>query len=465
MSFMEIISLVQSSAMSLGYYVAVFVLVLSVLVFVHEWGHYIVARLCGVRVKVFSIGFGKELIGINDSHGTRWKISLIPLGGYVQLFGDTDPASTGHTDMIEDEEKGEMRKMTDQEKKDAFFSKPVWKRALVVAAGPAINYLFAIVLLSGLYVFSGQSVTPPVGAAVVSGSSAQEAKFMPHDKILSVDGKEISTFNDIRREMMIALDQEKHFVIERGGEVIDIYAAPKRVTSEDHLGFEHSRGVLGLISPAQGIKIDRIVEIAGREYSDEDKTRQALLKRMGTSFEIGVKSSGDKVDRYVIQPDAEYNKAMTNAEDKAYGVLYLSNTEAREFVKYAPHVAVYKATVETYVITRGIVEALGQIIMGVRSANELGGVIRIGAVAGDMAQQGLIALIILTAMLSVNLGFINLLPIPVLDGGHLLFYAFEAALGKPVPYKIQEYAFNFGMIFLVGVMAFTNLNDVVQIFS
>ena len=146
MDFMQIFDLVQSNTLGFLYYAGVFVVVLSLLVFVHEWGHYIVARMCGVRVKTFSVGFGKELIGIDDSHGTRWKISLIPLGGYVQLFGDTDPASTGHSDMIEDEELGEMRKMTQEEKDDAFFAKPVWKRSLVVFAGPAINYLFAIIV-------------------------------------------------------------------------------------------------------------------------------------------------------------------------------------------------------------------------------------------------------------------------------------------------------------------------------
>jgi len=465
MDFWQILDMVQGSTVSFLYYAAVFVVVLSILVFVHEWGHYIIARLCGVRVKTFSIGFGREIFGIDDSHGTRWKFSLIPLGGYVQLFGDTDPASTGHTDMIEDEELGEMRKMTEKEKHEAFFAKPVWKRAAVVFAGPAINYLFAIVLLAGLYTFNGQAITPPVVAAVGADSAAEEANFQPHDRIVEIDGKRIVDFEDVRREMMISLDVERRFVVERDGEKLNIQATPTREEQEDHFGFKHSRGVLGVVSPAHGLALEGIVSVDGQSLADVEAVRQALLSRMDTTFEIAVKKGESDTQTYIVHPMSQYNESINEASEDGFNVLYLANIEANQFVTYPPHVALYEAAEETVIITRGIVEALGQIITGLRSPTELGGVIRIGAVAGDMAQKGIVALILLTAMLSVNLGFINLLPIPVLDGGHLLFYAFEAALGRPIPYKVQEYAFNFGLIFLVAIMAFTNLNDVVQLFS
>jgi len=464
MDFMQVFDMFQNNILGFLYYAGVFVVVLSLLVFVHEWGHYIVARMCGVKVKTFSVGFGKELVGFNDSHGTRWKISLVPLGGYVQFFGDMNPASTGHTDMIEDEELGDMRKMTEQEKKDAFFAKPVWKRSLVVFAGPAINYIFAIIVLAGLYIFNGQSVTPPIASAIGMGSAAHEAGFMPHDKIISIDGKKVTSFQDVRREMMISLDQEKVFVIDRGGEQIVISATPERVTQNDRFGFQNSRGVLGVVSPEHGLNLKGIVKIDGQDVRDADEAREVLLTKMGRYFMIEVMVPGGNNDQYMIQPMLEYNEKLNDPEDKGYNVVYFSDPNVNNFVKYSPFVAVYEAVEESVVITHGIIEALGQIIMGTRSAKELGGIIRIGAVAGDMAQQGLVSLLLLMALLSINLGFINLLPIPVLDGGHLLFYGFEAAFGKPIPHKVQEYGFNFGLIFLVAVMVFTNLNDVVQLF-
>ena len=212
---MNIFEILQSAGAGVWTYGGSFVLILSILVFVHEWGHYIVARLCGVRVETFSIGFGPEIGGITDSHGTRWKFSLIPLGGYVKMFGDTDPASAGKASGVKEKGAAKPRKYSKKEKSETFFNKSVWKRSAIVFAGPAINYIFAIILLFGLYMFVGQPVTPPQAGAVIGGSAAERAGFQPHDRIVSIDGKKIKSFEDVRREMMIALDDEKHFVIER----------------------------------------------------------------------------------------------------------------------------------------------------------------------------------------------------------------------------------------------------------
>ena len=446
---------------NIWFYGGAFILVLSILVFVHEWGHYIVARMCGVKVEVFSIGFGKELLGANDKNGTRWKLALIPLGGYVKLFGDVDPASAGHADGTEGED-GEIKPFTEAEKRQAFFAQPVWKRAAIVIAGPAINYIFAAILLSGLFVFNGQPVTPPVAAAVIGGSAADTHGFLPHDKVITIDGKRITTFEDIKREMMIALDLEKHFVIERDGERMDIYASPEKVTREDRFGFKHSRGLLGLISPRHAVKIETIKEIDGLEYSDVDAVRKALVQRMDKSFEITIKN-GALSETLTVKPQGEFNEFIETPDADEHQFLFLTNVDANAFVKHPVHISIAQALEECWVITRGTLEALGQMVMGSRSAAELGGVIRIGALAGDMAQQGLIALIMFTALLSINLGLINLFPIPMLDGGHLTFYAVEAVLGKPIPERIQEYAFRVGFVFLVGIMVFANLNDIIQI--
>ncbi|MCB1721803.1 MAG: RIP metalloprotease RseP [Alphaproteobacteria bacterium] len=459
MNFFEIFQMLGGNVWLYG---GAFILVLSILVFVHEWGHYIIARMCGIRVETFSIGFGKELLGFNDKNGTRWKIAMIPLGGYVKLFGDVDPASASHEDTVE--EAGDIRPMSETEKKEAFFSQPVWKRAAIVIAGPAINYIFAIILLAGLFIFNGQPITPPVAAAVIKDSSANEHGFLPHDKILSIDGKSVDTFEDVRREMMIALDVEKHFVVERGGEAVDIYAKPRKVVEKDRFGFEHSRGLLGLISPRHAVKIDNIIRIDGQSFEDGsiEDIRKALLSRLDTTFEIEV-NLGDENDVLLVQPMTANNLFIKEPGAPESDLLFISNTDANVFVKYGFFKAVGESFRQTWVVTRGTVEALGQMVTGTRSATELGGIIRIGALAGDMAKQGLIALIMFTALLSINLGLINLFPIPMLDGGHLLFYAIEAVMGRPVPEQIQEYAFRIGLVFLVGVMVFANLNDLIQL--
>jgi regulator of sigma E protease len=424
---MNITELMNMLGGNIWIFVGAFLLVITVLVFVHEWGHYIVARLCGVHVESFSIGFGKELFGYNDKHGTRWKFSLIPLGGYVKLFGDTDPASAGTTDEVEGEE-GQKRPMTPAELDQAFFAKPVWKRSLVVFAGPAINYIFAVMILSVLYMTSGNPLPPPTGAAIMGGSSAEKYGFQPHDLIVSIDGLQINSFNDIRREMMISLDQERHFVVERG------------------------------------VQVSKIKKIDGQRFENDNDLVQALLDRMGTTYVIEVER-GSETDVLTVHPVNEFNKGMTDPDSAYYNVLFLSDRQSKELVKYPPLKAVGKAVESTYTITRDTLRALGQMVTGVRSATELGGIIRIAAIAGDMAQQGLIAFVLFAAILSVNLGFINLLPIPLLDGGHLLFYFFEAILGRPIPEPVQEYAFRAGLVFLVGIMAFANLNDIVQLLT
>ncbi len=460
MNFYELIQLIGQNVWIYG---GSFVLVLSILVFVHEWGHYIVARMCGVRVEQFSIGFGKEIWGFHDKAGTRWKISLIPLGGYVQLFGDTDPASAGHTDEVEDGE--QVRQMTDAEREVAFFSKPIWKRAAVVFAGPAINYIFAVILLAGLFAVRGQPVSPPTAAAIMGGSSAEHYGFKPHDYLISIDGKKINDFSDIRREMLVALDQEKLFLIERSGERIEIYAKPTRKPIEDNFGFKSSIGVLGVLSADQGIQVAGILSIDGQDYDDVDQIIAELKARMGTTFTIEIKKGKDGRTPLIINPVAERNEALGTEEDQKLEALYLSNLPARQFTDHNFMTATQSAIRETYVMTVSSVEALWQMVTGVRSATELGGIVRIGAIAGETAQKGIVPLILLTALLSINLGFINLLPIPMLDGGHLTFYAVEGVIGRPVPEIVQEYAFRAGFVFLIGIMAFANLNDVYQLLT
>lgn len=372
-----------------------FILVLAVLVFIHEWGHYIIARICGVKIEKFSIGFGPEIWGRNDKHGTRWKICAIPLGGYVQMFGDSDPSSAAPAEGVTEGE--QVRSFSDEEKKVAFFTQPLYKRAAIVFAGPAINYIFAIVVLSALFMFQGQPYMPPVAAKVVEPSAAFDAGIRPDDKIVSVNGEPISRFQDLRpiTDMNIEKPMQVVIVHSLGGKdkgwdeanPVTLTITPRRVVKEDRFGFRHEVGLMGIISPESAFEMQK----------------HGFFSAIGAS--IG----------------------------------------------------------ETLRITTMTLKGLGQMIIGTRSTDELGGVLRIGAYAGDFASQGIIAFITFAALLSINLGLINLLPIPLLDGGHLAMYAMEKLRGKPLSTQVQEYALRVGLVFLLGIMFLATWNDLVQL--
>lgn len=459
----SIFDIFQLIASNVWLYGGTFVLVLSLLVFVHEWGHYIVARLCGVRVEVFSIGFGREICGFNDKHGTRWKLSLIPLGGYVKMFGDTDPASAGNTAEIKDGEDGTARPMTEEERKGAFFAKPVRHRAAIVFAGPAINFIFAVLLLGGLYMTMGQPVSPPMASAVIEGGAADQAGFRPHDRILLIDGAPIGRFEEIRLKVSVALDTPMNFVVERNGEEVTLNPTPVKETREDRFGFSHSMGMLGIIGPGNGLLLKNIIAVNGKEAADEEAVRQAILPLLGKDFTITLKRNEEQNDVFRVNPDKELNAGLLDADSPDFGTLVIAQRKGDEMVQHGFFGAIGAAMKESKDITVSTLTALGQMITGTRSATELGGIIRIGAIAGDMAQTGIIALITFTALLSINLGLINLFPIPMLDGGHLVFYAIEAMKGSPIPEQAQEYAFRLGLALLVGIMLFANLNDIVQL--
>ena len=458
----SIFDLFQLVVSNIWLYGGTFLIVLSLLVFVHEWGHYIVARMCGVRVETFSIGFGKELFGRTDSHGTRWKFSLVPLGGFVKMFGDTDPASAGHKETV-----GEglrARPLTPEERKVAFFAKPVWQRALIVFAGPAINFIFAIILLSCLYGFYGQPVTPPTASAIMKGSAADIAGFQPHDRVIAIDGAPIYRFEDIRQKVMLALDTPMTFTVMRGEKELELEATPVRESFSDRFGFEHDRGVLGLIGAVNGFSLKDVIAIGNTKISGEDNAIATLKNRFDRDTEVTFKGiEGEKNSVLIVHPYKDLNKDLGAGDEEKNRMLVISEKIGADIVKHSPGSAIFYAVRETKEVSVGTLKALGQIVTGTRSAKELGGLIRIGAMAGDMAAAGIVAIITFTALLSINLGLINLFPIPVLDGGHLVFYAIEAVKGSPIPEKGQEYAFRVGFTLLIGLMVFANLSDILQL--
>lgn len=359
-------------------YALPFLFILTVLVFVHELGHYLVARWNGVRVEVFSIGFGPEIFGWTDKAQTRWKFSAIPLGGYVKMFGDINAASMPDSAVAE---------MSPEERAVAFPTKRLGQRAWIVAAGPLANFIFAIILFAGLYVFVGQPFTPPVVGAVIEDSAAEAAGLTDGDVFLRINGQDIERFEDIQKIVQSAADQVLDLVVERDGEEIAITATPRLEKFTDNFGNEHQIGRLGF----QG---------------------------------------GPPV-----------------------------------FIKRNPLTSVWLATKETVSLIGLIFEAVGEIIVGTRKAEELGGPLRIAEISGQAAEMGILAVVQFMAVISINLGLINLFPIPVLDGGHLLFYAFEAARGRPLGERAQEYGFRIGLALVLGLMVFVTWNDLIHFLS
>lgn len=355
------------------FYVVVFLVVLSVLVFVHEFGHYWVARRNGVRVEVFSIGFGPELAGFTDRAGTRWKFSIVPLGGYVRMFGDADAASTP----------GErVAAMTPEERAVSFHHKKLWQRAAIVAAGPAINIVFAMVVLAGLFMIHGHPFPPPVVGGVEPGSAAARAGIETGDRIIAIDGRPVARFAELPMIINAAGGASLEIRIDRDGEIVTVEAAPE----------------------------------ARMQAMADGQERQIYL--------LGVRGQTDP---------------------------------------YGPIEAVRLGVSETVTTMGMILASVGEIIVGDRSTEELGGPLRIAQMAGTVAQVSVPALIWFTALLSINLGLINLFPIPMLDGGHLLFYAFEAVRGRPLGERAQEYGFRIGLAVVLTLMLFVTWNDLVQL--
>lgn len=352
--------------------VIAFVAVIGPLVFVHELGHYLVGRWCGVKAEAFSIGFGPEIAAWTDRCGTRWRLGALPLGGYVRFKGDMNAASQIDPRWLE---------LPAAERAQSFPAKPLWQRAAIVAAGPAINFLFAILILATFAFVHGESRTPAVAGQVQPGSAAAAAGIVAGDRIVSLNGREMATFDDIRLFAQIRPGEPVTIVIDRKGQRIEKQGRVGAVQEDDGFGNKFRIGRLGL-APGEP----------------------------------------------VIEPVS---------------------------LLRAPVVAIER----TGQIIRTMVETLGQIVGGGRSVKELGGPLKIAEVSGQAATLGVESFVFFMALISINLGFINLLPIPMLDGGHLLFYGVEAIQRRPVSPQVQEWAYRSGLAVLLAMMVLVTFND------
>ncbi|MFP9137705.1 RIP metalloprotease RseP [Devosia sp. XGJD_8] len=360
-------------------YVVPFLAVLTVIVFVHEMGHYLVARWNGVAIQTFSIGFGREVIGWNDKHGTRWRISAIPLGGYVRFVGDSNAASVTDADVVANADPELAPRL--------FANKNVWQRIAVVAAGPIANVILTFVILYALLLGYGRYTIPPVVGEVIAGSVAEAAGLEPGDVIVSVDGYVVRGFEDFQRLVATSPAREVTIELDRGGSAETIVLVPDVAEVEDRFGNMQKIGRIGV----------------SRDVADTDVS----LYRPGPVEAIGM--TVEEI-RFIIQRTAAF---------------------------------------------------LGDFFVGRGDVEQLGGPVKVAKVSGEVATLGIIALINLTALLSLNIGIFNLLPVPMLDGGHLLYYLVEAVRGRPLSMKVQEIGFRFGFALVLALMVFTLFNDTI----
>lgn len=362
-------------------YIVPFLFVLTIVVFFHELGHFYAARRCGVRVEVFSVGFGRAITSWHDKHGTEWKIGWLPLGGYVKFFGDENEASAPDAEKLRD--------LDEDARGDTMFFKPLWQRAIVVAAGPVANFILAIIIFASLYTLLGQRITDPVIGTVVENSAAERAGLKTGDLITAIDGDEVITFSQVRRLVTVSAGVPLDFLVERGDVELMLKITPDRALEVDRFGNEYHVGRLGVSVNA-----------------DENNIRHE---------------------------------------------------------RYNPMTALWMGVEESYFIIEQTFVVLGRIIMGRESAESLGGPIRIAQLSGQTATLGFVALINLTAVLSVSIGLINLFPIPMLDGGHLAFYAYEAVFGKPMSERAQEIGMRIGLSMVMMLFLFVTWNDLARL--
>jgi regulator of sigma E protease len=374
----EFISQIFGNTYWLLSYILPFLLVLTPVVFFHELGHFAVARWNGVKVDDFAVGFGRELIGMTDKHGTRWKLCAIPLGGYVKFAGDANAASVPDFD--------QHNNMSEEEKLGSFTHKSVGQRSAIVVAGPIANFILAIVIFTAGFMIWGKPVSDPVIAAVQADSAAEETGLKAGDIVVSIDGVKIKSFNDIPLIVAPNAGTQMSIVIDRSGTLRDFLITPREKQFKDRFGNVQRVGIIGITntSAVGNFRIEKLNFIGALN----EAVRQ-------TWYQIKIP------------------------------LLYIKD-----------------------------------IFIGKKSADMLGGPIKIAKYSGDIASQGAASLIQFVAFISVAIGLMNLFPIPMLDGGHLVFYAIEAIRGRPLSEKAQEMGFTLGMLIIFSLMIFTTYNDV-----
>jgi regulator of sigma E protease len=443
-----------------------FLLLLAPLIVVHELGHYLVGRWFGVKADAFSIGFGKELIGRTDRRGTRWKVSAIPLGGYVQFAGDWNELSMPG---------GALDKIPPHERAGIFHFKPLWQRTLIVLAGPVTNLLFAIAIFATFNMVYGRVVAEPKVVDFFDNSPAQAAGIKIGDRITAVDGERVSTIMDIPRRVAPYPEQTVSIGFLRDGRTYVLPVKLERHKVEDQFGNKSEVGDLGInfAQPVVGKVLrgmpaevaglrpdDRIVAIDGHEVKSFDGIAELILPNPGKTVLVSVvREDGARVIPVNV---ASVIRQGQDGKNERVGQIGIA-ASVGEIVQVGPVEAVTLGMRQCLGIMRMMVTGIGQILVGERSVKELGGPIKIAQYSGQQFALGWEDFVSFAALISINLAFINLLPIPALDGGHLAFYAAEAVRRKPLGHRSQEWAFRMGLAFVLALMLFVTINDLVSL--
>ena len=447
--------------------VLIFIAVLTIVVFIHELGHFLVARWCGVTVKAFSIGFGPEIFGFNDKHGTRWRFAWIPLGGYVKFMDDENAASKPSLDAL--------RKMTPEERAGSFHAKPVWQRSAVVAAGPIANFMLAIAIFAGLNLAVGVRDRQPVIDSVVADSPAARAGLMQGDIIKSIDGRGIETLEDAERQVGENTGSPMSIIVERAGKPLSFDVTPSIKSLSDDLGGVFKIGDIGIESrnaplvggvsdgtPAAKAGFqpgDTILSIDGTEINWFEDLIAIVSRSGGKALAFVVRRGGLEVP-ITVSPVEFEEKNSAGAMSRRWIIGVSRIPPAPRSVGFFESVRL--GTKDTWTVIRSTFTGLSQIG---RNHEQIGGPIMMAQVTAKVAEQGLEWLARLVALFSANIGFLNLLPIPVLDGGHLLFYGVEAVRRKPLSERVQSFGFQIGLAVILMLMFLATFNDLAKLWS
>jgi regulator of sigma E protease len=443
-------------------YLPYFVLVLTLLVFVHEYGHYWVARRFGIHAEVFSIGFGPELFGWTDRNGTRWKVSAVPLGGYVKFLGDSDATSATH----------EAQPLPADQRRRAFFTQPLYARAAVVLGGPMANLLFAILLLTGVFYAAGEPYSPAIVAVQPDGPAAQSG-LRTGDEIVRINGKRVNRFEDIQDTQFLNLAEPMAIEYRRNDQLTTSRIAPLFCERTDKYGNTMRYGELGLDpmirpvvggfvanSPAEaaGLKVGDVLEkIDGQPVKHFTHIPDLIGARAGTPVKITYNRGGRDFETVVV-PEAD--KVTDCGKEKTVGRLRIKPANVTEFRSHDVLGAMGAGVSHVWGMTTMFYTSLAQIVSATRPVDELGGPLRIAKAAGEASYSGWVGVLQLVIALSVVLGVFNLLPVPMLDGGHLAMYLYEAVRGQPLGLKAQEVGLKIGFALVIGMALVATFNDI-----
>ncbi len=434
---------------------------LSLVIIIHEFGHYLMARFFGVRVTKFSLGFGKEMWGRTDRAGTRWAISLLPVGGYVEIFGDVDP----NKPVIWDRQKNCERSLTEEELRVSFCTKKVWQRMLIVAAGPGINILLALTLLAGLFMIRGVPVVPPLINSIAVGTAGFDAGFQLGDRILEMDGKKISDFEQVYKVTSADWVNPHHFKVLRNGAEIMITMKAREIDFTDWKGRKwDNRGRIGIMNGTNAF-FENIVAVDGVETSGQpDKARDILKQKLGkvVKVEYNLKENREDQDVFLTVFPSEANQHLNDSKDYRYDRIFTKDVTKIDYIRDDPLSAYGRAGNDLLRGIGGFFKLLGVVYKGKTEQRPIGGIKVVGSYVGKSVNQGLSAYILVLVMLSTGIAFINILPIPLLDGGFLIFLLYEAFTGRSVSPRVQNLSFAIALVFLGGIMILANLIDLVD---